>query len=548
MSQRGTIVYVHGASDRGPQVDDHVAQIERQILLAGMDFDVVASRWGEAEGARLDRLEAALPAAAPPTVPAAVPRGDASAARAPLAELAELAQSAGSANTTSRQDGARLREADQLLAICRSQIVSAEATVTAGSGPATSLAVACSRAASEIGESVEYTQARASGVAEAALIDAVGRAVAVSVAVNPTMAAKSTVTANLFDDAQMRIAEAVVGVAAATLLAGYLGVDVGPHLKRWATDVLIPHRARITRDVALGPADVVLYQRNGERIRRFVARTIGEALRGGGPVVALGNSLGGVVLVDTLSQPGAPRPHLLVTAGSQAPLLATFGGLDPLGLPGSPPPFQPWLNIFDRRDFLGFVARPVWPGEAGIIDREVDMGLGFPDSHGVAYLRHSETYLAIAEQLDSASGGLPGGGATTAVPRRFPIRLGARSWPILRLFGARPENSYVDLNGGLDAHFGFFAIRVPLSNVTSWRIEGPWRWLTAIGVRRSVRHGDVTFGGNHAGGVRLNFREPVKWGPFQVPALYVTVADMEGLGAALAERGIHGEDARRRPL
>jgi len=55
MSQRGTIVYVHGASDRGPQVDDHVAHIERQILLAAMDFDVVASRWGGA-GARMDRL------------------------------------------------------------------------------------------------------------------------------------------------------------------------------------------------------------------------------------------------------------------------------------------------------------------------------------------------------------------------------------------------------------------------------------------------------------------------------------------------------------
>lgn len=538
MSQRGTIVYVHGASDRGPQVDDHVANIERQILLAGMDFDVVASRWGEAEGARLDRLEAALPAAAPPTAPAAVPQGGAVPARAPLEELAELARSAEPAIETSRQDVAQWREADQLLAICRSQIAVGD----------DALREVFRRAATGVDASVEYRRAQGAAIAEPALVDAVGRAVAATVAADTSMAAKSTVTANLFDDAQVTIAEAVLGVAAATLLAGYLGVDVGPHLKRWATDVLIPHRARITRDVALGPADVVLYQRNGERIRRFVARTIGEALHGGGPVVALGNSLGGVVLVDTLSQPGAPRPHLLVTAGSQAPLLATFGGLDPLGLPGSPPPFQPWLNIFDRRDFLGFVARPVWPGEAGIIDREVDMGLGFPDSHGVAYLRHSETYLAIAEQLDSTSGGLPGRGAPAAVPRRFPIRLGARSWPILRLFGARPENSYVDLNGGVGAHFGFFGIRVPLSNVTSWRIEGPWRWLAAIGVRRSVRHGDVTFGGNHAGGVRLNFREPVKWGPFQVPALYVTVADMEGLGAALAERGIRGEDARRRPL
>lgn len=127
---------------------------------------------------------------------------------------------------------------------------------------------------------------------------------------------------------------------------------------------------------------------------------------------------------------------------------------------------------------------------------------------------------------------------------RFPIRLGERSRPLLRLFGARPDNAYVDLDGDFDAHFGNFAVRTPLANVVSWRIEGPWRWITAIGVRRSIRHADVTFGGNHRGGVRLDFREPVRLSRMRVPALYVTVDDMDGLGAALAARGIPGEDAR----
>ena len=71
--------------------------------------------------------------------------------------------------------------------------------------------------------------------------------------------------------------------------------------------------------------------------------------------------------------------------------------------------------------------------------------------------------------------------------------------------------------------------RRPCANITGWRIEGPWRWITAIGVRRSVRHGDVTFGGSPHGGVRLDFRERVRVGPFGVPALYVTVDDLEGL-------------------
>jgi hypothetical protein len=47
----------------------------------------------------------------------------------------------------------------------------------------------------------------------------------------------------------------------------------------------------------------------------------------------------------------------------------------------------------------------------------------------------------------------------------------------------------------------------------------------------------------------VDFREPVKVSRLHVPALYVTVEDLEGLAGALAARGIPGEDARkdRRP-
>ena len=129
---------------------------------------------------------------------------------------------------------------------------------------------------------------------------------------------------------------------------------------------------------------------------------------------------------------------------------------------------------------------------------------------------------------------------------RFPIRLAPRSWPVLLLFGVRERNAYVDLTESeVDAHFGFFRMQAELANISSWRIEGPWHWITAIGVRRGLRQGDVTFGGNNRGGVRLDFREPIHWTIFNVPAFYLTVADMDGFAAALAERGIPGEDARR---
>ena len=65
-------------------------------------------------------------------------------------------------------------------------------------------------------------------------------------------------------------------------------------------------------------------------------------------------------------------------------------------------------------------------------------------------------------------------------------------------------------------------------------------WITAIGVRRSVRHGDVSFAGSPHGGVRLDFREPIRWTVFRVPAFYVATDDLEGFAAALAARGHPG--------
>jgi hypothetical protein len=129
-------------------------------------------------------------------------------------------------------------------------------------------------------------------------------------------------------------------------------------------------------------------------------------------------------------------------------------------------------------------------------------------------------------------------------PVRFPIRVGRRSWPVLMFFGVRPDNAWVDLDGDLAVRFGWYRFRTPSSNLASWRIEGPWLWITAIGIRRSFRHGDVTFGGSPHGGVRIDFREPVRWGPFRVPAIYVPADDLEGLAAELEPRGIPGSDAR----
>ena len=128
---------------------------------------------------------------------------------------------------------------------------------------------------------------------------------------------------------------------------------------------------------------------------------------------------------------------------------------------------------------------------------------------------------------------------------RFPIRIGRRSRPVARLFGASPETAWAELDGDLEIRFGRFGIRTPVSNLARWRIEGPFVWIKAIGVRMSIRGGDVSFAGSAHGGVRIDLVERVRWGPFRVPAVWVGADDLDGLAAELLRRGIPGEDARR---
>ncbi len=127
---------------------------------------------------------------------------------------------------------------------------------------------------------------------------------------------------------------------------------------------------------------------------------------------------------------------------------------------------------------------------------------------------------------------------------RFPIRIGRRSRAYLRLWTVRPDTAFVELSDDIDVRFGRFRIRTPLANLASWRIEGPFQWITAIGIRRSIRHGDVSFAGSPHGGIRIDFRQRVRWGPFKVPAIYVGADDLDGLAAELRRRGVPGADAR----
>ena len=259
----GTIVYVHGASDRKDGVDKHVSAIEASLAQRGARLTVVAARWGEEAGPDLARVCHALP------------------------DVADIGSP------------------------CPDR-------------------------------------------------ESIGR-----------------------------VRSWVHVVAAAVVVLQYMHKGVGRRVSVWATDRLRDRREPWMQEI-LGVADVLAYQRSGEAVHSVVQQTL-DGAAGDRPLIALGNSLGGIILFDVLRQPGGTKPDLFVTVGSQAPVLEAIGALGS----GEHPPFQPWLNIYDPRDFFAFVAEPMWPDLPDIVDHRVDLGLGFPAVHGPAYFADQQVFDAI---------------------------------------------------------------------------------------------------------------------------------------------------------
>lgn len=159
--------------------------------------------------------------------------------------------------------------------------------------------------------------------------------------------------------------------------------------KRAATSFVRRNRNDISADVALPLGDVLLYQTHGEKIRGYLRAKIANAPE---PVTLVAHSLGGIACFDLLAMPNPPQVSRLVTVGSQVPLLYEMGALSSLQPSESPPDrFPPWLNIYDRDDFLSYIAEPLF---AKAKDVEVESGQPFPASHS-AYFGNEAVWEAI---------------------------------------------------------------------------------------------------------------------------------------------------------
>jgi hypothetical protein len=149
-------------------------------------------------------------------------------------------------------------------------------------------------------------------------------------------------------------------------------------------------------------ADVIGYHQHRGSIQEVLRAELAKASRGarGRPVLPVGLSLGGIALVDLVaSWPEAPI-EAVVTVGSQAPLLYAFDAIPSMPYDEADPPHLPvpWLNIYDSRDFLSFVAEPLFrrsDGLASVVDLRVHSGRDFPKSHS-AYWELAPVWDAIA--------------------------------------------------------------------------------------------------------------------------------------------------------
>ena len=109
--------------------------------------------------------------------------------------------------------------------------------------------------------------------------------------------------------------------------------------------------------------------------------------------------------------------------------------------------------------------------------------------------------------------------------------------PILHTFGARPETTYTDIEGGtLEVAMGrWFHERIPLDAIAAIA-PSEWPWWGGLGVK--LAHHGVGVVGSLEGVVNIKFAKPIKMhviAVVDVEQLWVSLVDPAGFLKALSE-------------
>jgi hypothetical protein len=126
--------------------------------------------------------------------------------------------------------------------------------------------------------------------------------------------------------------------------------------------------------------------------------------------------------------------------------------------------------------------------------------------------------------------------------RRFLFRFAPAYRGAARAFGITPQSAWVQVDDErLEAHYGPWRVRTPLSNVAGVELTGPYRFVKTAGpARLGFTDLGLTFASNGDQGVLITFHQKVPGiepsRRLRHPELTVTVADTEGLAALLRAR------------
>lgn len=386
-----TVVFTHGTGVREPHLGGLVARITSGLAETAPGARLVAYDWGGPYGARLAADGASIPAA--PGAGTGRSAGDpvegddaeewARLYRDPSAELATAA--AGVAGRAAPPGAAFPDERPRAVLLDI-----AARGVTGAAGP---LAPRIREAAAELARSPLLGPA-AEALDPETLAAVLARALTATV-VAADIAADSPVQigGDGRDAAVAALAERLGGAPAGTGRGPLLRM-AGRPLVRLGSHYAVRRRRALTDAAHPAAGDILKYLARGEDMRDGLRELVATLEP---PVVLLGHSLGGIISLDTLITAPVPGAELLITVGSQGPFLYETGALPMLAHPGPlPDHVPPWLNLYDRRDLLGYAAEPLFPGRAQ--DVVTDSRQPFPVAHS-AYWTDPAVYRAIGERL-----------------------------------------------------------------------------------------------------------------------------------------------------
>ncbi|MFI5642656.1 alpha/beta fold hydrolase [Streptomyces goshikiensis] len=394
-----TALFIHGTGVREPGFSDLYGRFTAGLLEFAPDVRTASCYWGGELGARLGAGGLSVPytggrSRGGPDEETATADGTepwADLYRDPLAELAAAAGSgagSGPGGSGELPLGAAL-PAERPRALLRA-LGGDVGDIARGAGlPAAYLAAAVT----ELAASAVLSGAGAAVPDDEELARLLARAL-----VAAALAALLDTDAPVVPDGAAR--DAAVAALAARMGARPegsergLGAALARPVLRIASHQVVRRRRALTEAAHPAAADVMLYLAHGEPLRRRLREAVEELEP---PVVVIGHSLGGIIALDALIASPSPRVALLVTVGSQAPFLYESGALPGLVHPEPLPEHLPdWLNVYDRRDLLGYVGAPLFPGR--VTDVEVDNRQPFPAAHS-AYWTNPAVYRAIAARL-----------------------------------------------------------------------------------------------------------------------------------------------------